>query len=85
MATDEQRVVAAINKSRYIWRPAEAISKEVGLPVDRVRTILETTSIAEIVESPAKNAQGYTLYTTREHLVHLAPPIAHHLGTQKSS
>lgn len=65
-ALDEQLVIATIENSRYIWRPAEAISKETGIPLDEVRRILETTS-ADVIVAPEPNKQGFTLYSTRGH------------------
>ncbi len=64
-ALDEQRVVASINESRYVWRPAEAISKDVNLEVERVREILHDST--EVISS-GLNQQGLLLYTTGEHL-----------------
>lgn len=69
---EERLVLAAINRSRYVWRPAEAISTETGIPVDRVRNILEHT--ADNVISGSRNQQGLWLYTTREHLSKTASP-----------
>lgn len=65
-ALDEQLIVAAIDRSKYIWRPAEAIAKELGLETDYVRDILENT--APDVIAGNQNQQGLWLYTTREHL-----------------
>jgi hypothetical protein len=65
-ALDEQLVLAAINRSRYIWRPAEAIARETGLDLDRVRFILDTTD-DDVIEGE-RNGQGLLLYTTGQHL-----------------
>jgi len=64
---EEQLVLAAINRSRYVWRPAEAICRDTGLSADRVRSILENTTAAEVI-SGDENSQGLLLYTTEEHL-----------------
>lgn len=66
-ALEEQLVLASINRSRYIWRPAEAISDEIGLPIDRVLHILENTTAADVI-SGTTNGKGQQLYTTRDHL-----------------
>ena len=65
-ALEEQLVLAAINRSRYVWRPAEAIAKETGLTDERVRYILEF--IANDVIAGDQNKDGLWLYTTRDHL-----------------
>jgi hypothetical protein len=83
MQSDVERVLAAINDSIYIWRPAEKLSKETGLPVKQVREILETNP--SVVRSPNRNRQGLILYSTREHLVHLSSASVRYLGTQPSS
>lgn len=63
---DEQLILAAINRSRYIWRPAEAIARDTGLETEYVRQVLENT--APDVIAGDRNAQGLWLYTTGEHL-----------------
>ena len=65
-ALEEQLTLAAIDRSRYIWRPAEAIARDTGLETERVRFILENT--ADDVIAGGRNPQGYWLYTTRDHL-----------------
>lgn len=66
---EEPLVIAAIDRSRYTWRPAEAIAPETGLPLERVRQILETTTEADVMRGNEPNPQGYALYTTRDHFV----------------
>ena len=65
-ALEEQLVLAAIDRSRYIWRPAEAIANDTGLDAERVRFILE--NVAGDVIAGGRNGQGHWLYTTRAHL-----------------
>lgn len=65
-ALDEQLILAAINRSRFVWRPAEAIARETGLDTERVRAVLENT--APDVIAGDRNSQGLWLYTTGEHL-----------------
>lgn len=65
-ALNEQLILAAIDRSRYIWRPAEAIARDTGLETNYVRHVLESTATDVIVGGT--NAQGYRLYTTGEHL-----------------
>jgi hypothetical protein len=72
-ALEEQLVLAAIDRSRYIWRPAEAIATETGLAVERVRSILEN-SLADVIAGD-RNDQGRWLYTTREHLAKTAGDV----------
>jgi hypothetical protein len=85
VVSDEQRVLDAINESRYIWRPAEAISKETGLPLRRVRDILKKTRAAQVLQAARKNRQGFVLYTTAEHLMHSSGLIKRYLRTLESS
>ena len=63
---DEQLVLAAINRSRFVWRPAEAIASDTGLQPDYVRQILENT--APNVIAGGQNKDGLWLYTTEDHL-----------------
>jgi hypothetical protein len=65
-ALEEQLILAAIDRSRYIWRPAEAIARDTGLETERVRQYLENAAPDIIVGD--RNAQGLWLYTTGEHL-----------------
>ena len=66
---EEQLVLAAINRSKYVWRPAEAISRDLGLSLERVQQILEDSST--VVEG-SRNPQGLCLYSTRDHLTKTA-------------
>jgi hypothetical protein len=50
-------VIDAIEGSRYVWRPVEAISRDTGIPLDRVRQILNSTS-RDVITAPRPNAQG---------------------------
>lgn len=68
-ALEEQLVLAAINRSRYVWRPAEAISEDTKIPLDRVQSILDTASN---VVGGSRNQRGLWLYTTRDHLTKTA-------------
>ena len=65
-ATDETLVLMAIEDARATWRTAELISRDTGIPLDRVQRALETTS-ADIIVAPDADAQGHTLYSTRHH------------------
>jgi hypothetical protein len=83
-ALNEQLVIAAIEDSKYVWRPAEAISNETGIPVDQVRRILETTS-ADILVAPEPNKQGFTLYSTRAHYQKNTSFVKRYIDTLESS
>lgn len=61
--------VAAIDRSRFVWRTAENIAKETGIALLRVREYLETAGDAEILESEKTDAKGRVLYTTQDHFV----------------
>lgn len=66
---EELLTIAAIDRSRFTWRTAEGIAKETGIPLARVRQILETTSEADVLESEESNSQGHVLFSTRDHFV----------------
>lgn len=66
---EEVLVIAAIDRSRFTWRTAEGIQKETGIPLARVREVLQTTSAADVMHSAVTNPQGRELYTTRDHFV----------------
>jgi hypothetical protein len=83
-ALDEQLVIAAIEDSRYTWRPAEAVSNETGIPPDKVRRILETTP-ADVIIRPEPNSQGYTLYSTRVHYQKTTGLLKRYIDTLESS
>jgi hypothetical protein len=63
---DEPLVLSAIERSHETWRSAEAISAEVGLPLDRVQAVLDTAS-ADLIVTPEADANGRALYSTRSH------------------
>ncbi len=83
-ALEEQLVIAAIERSRYIWRPAEAISTDTAIPLDRVRRLLETTS-ADVIVGPQPNKEGFTLYSTREHYQRNTSFVRRYIDTIESS
>ncbi|MBI4888380.1 MAG: hypothetical protein HY824_14895, partial [Acidobacteria bacterium] len=82
-ALDEALVRQAIEGSRYIYRPAEAIARDTGIPLEKVRRILETSD--DFIEGPRPNAQGYTLYSTRDHYRKHAGFVQRYLDTLESS
>ena len=63
---DEPLVLAAIERSDDTWLSAEAIAAGSGLPLDRVRDVLETTP-AEIIVAPADGSRWPVRYSTRGH------------------
>jgi hypothetical protein len=62
---DESLVLASIERSRDPWLTAERIATEIGLPVDRVRTVLETT--ADVIVTHAEGPDRPPSYSTRAH------------------
>lgn len=83
-ALDEQLVLAAIEDSKYTWRTAEAISTETGIPLEKVRRILETTA-ADVIVAPRPNKQGYVLYSTRDHYQNTTSFFKRYIDTLESS
>jgi hypothetical protein len=82
-ALDDALVRQAIEGSRYVYRSAEAITRDTGIPLERVRSILETGD--DFIEGLRPNAQGYTLYSTREHYRKHAGFVQRYLDTLESS
>jgi hypothetical protein len=65
-ATDEPLVLAAIERSDRPWLSAEAIAAESGLPLGRVRRVLDATP-ADILVAPAEGPGAAARYSTRRH------------------
>ena len=63
---DEPLVLWAIERAHETWRSAEAISAEIGIPLDRVQAVLDATS-ADLIVAPEADANGRALYSTRTH------------------
>jgi hypothetical protein len=82
-ALEEALVRDAIEGSKYIYRPAEKISLMTGIPLERVRRIIETSD--DFIEGPRPNAQGLTLYSTRDHYRRHTGFIRRYLDTLESS
>ena len=57
-------ILAALENSEFKWRTARGISKEIGLPVQKVQDFLENSPA--ILRSKKPNKSGKPLYTTRE-------------------
>ncbi len=81
---DEQLVLAAIEDSNYTWRTVEAISAETGIPLEKVRRILEATA-AGVILAPRPNKQGYVLYSTRDHYQKTTIFLKRYIDTLESS
>jgi hypothetical protein len=63
---DEPLVLAVIVRARETWRSAEAISAESGIPLDRVRRVLDATP-AGVIVARGPDRDGRALYSTRAH------------------
>jgi hypothetical protein len=84
LATDEVRVLTAIEHARATWRTAEGISRDTGIPLDRVRRALEATS-ADIIVATETDAQGHTRYSTRDHYRKTTSVLRRYLDSLESS
>jgi hypothetical protein len=83
---EEVLTIAAIDRSRFTWRTAEGIAEETGIPVARVRQILDTTSEADVMQSDKANPQGYELFTTRDHFVKTTGDVSkRYAGVERST
>lgn len=63
---DEPLVLAAIERAPESWLTAERIAAEIGLPIDSVRTVLETTT-ADVIVTHAEGPGQPPRYSTRAH------------------
>ena len=63
---DEPLVLAAIERAPEPWLTAERIAAEIGLPVGRVRTVLEATT-ADVIVTHAEGPDQPPRYSTRAH------------------
>jgi hypothetical protein len=84
VATDETLVLMALEDARATWRTAELISRDTGMLLDTVRRALETTS-ADIIVAPEADAQGHTLYSTRNHYRKTTSFLRRYIDTLESS
>ena len=82
-ALEEALMVEAIEASRYVWRTAEAISRETGIPLERVTDLLQTSS-RDFITAERPNAQGLTLYSTRDHYRRKEPFLKRYLDNLSS-
>ncbi|MGF6790159.1 hypothetical protein [Paraburkholderia sp. 35.1] len=60
----EAKILAAIEESKYTWRTAEGISKEVNYPEQQVEEILNRSE--QFIKAIRSNQHGQPLYSTRE-------------------
>ena len=61
-----QRVIDALEDSRYDWRTVEGVAEQTGVNPSVVRAILKEAE-HEIVRSSIPDESGRSLYTTRKH------------------
>ena len=71
-ALEEVLTVAAMDRSRWVWRTAKGISDETKIPLGRVQAILDTTRQTDILQSEEPNTKGEALFTTQDHFVRTA-------------
>jgi hypothetical protein len=71
-ALEEVLTVAAMDRSRWVWRTAKGISDETTIPIGRVQAILDTTTQTDILQSEEPNPKGEALFTTQDHFVRTA-------------
>jgi hypothetical protein len=62
--TFKKQVFDSLSNSKFTWRTANGISKEVGLDPKKVVHILENSP--DIIRSSSANTSGEALYATRE-------------------
>ena len=60
--------IAAIERSKYVWRTAEGIAKDTGIALTRVRECLEGAG-DDVLESDETDPLGRALYTTQDHFL----------------
>ena len=82
--TDEALVVEAINRSAEVWLSVEAIAAEAGLPVSRVRAVLDSPGAAIITAPPGRHG-AQPKYSTREHYRAAAGVLSRYLDAVVSS
>ncbi len=57
-------VVAAFGSSQFKWRTAHGLSKDTGIPIQRVVEFIERSS--DVVRAKKPNSAGQALYTLRQ-------------------
>ena len=80
MSDDEwNKITAALTNEGYQWRTLDGITKEAGLPMERVLALLDQHS-GEIVRSSVPSADGKALYTTRAKYNLMSSPLTKFLS-----
>ncbi|MEX3953928.1 hypothetical protein AB4Y40_40320 [Paraburkholderia sp. EG287B] len=60
----EQRILAAVNDSAYVWRTVEGLARDTGLSGDEVDEIINRSD--KFIKARRSNQHGQSLYSTRE-------------------
>lgn len=63
---DSAVVLKALEDPRWDWRTVEGVARDTGIPENEVLAIIES-SADEVIRSRVRDAQGRTLYATRQH------------------
>jgi hypothetical protein len=66
VASNEEKVLRALENPQFDWRTIEGISKETGLAVEAIRMALENLKDI-VIRSSIPASDGRSLYTTRRH------------------
>jgi hypothetical protein len=63
----DQQIYQSIENSKYIWRTAESISKEIEVPMVQIKVEIEVLRLSGVIIISSKtNRAGLCLYTTKE-------------------
>ena len=66
-SADRQKVIAALEDDRYVWRTVDGIVKDTGLPRTTVENALQWDDEVDAIVASYPDNEGRTLYTTRKH------------------
>jgi hypothetical protein len=64
---DRQKVIAALEDDRYVWRTIEAIAKDTGLNEVIVENAVLWDDQVDAIAASNPDKKGRMLYTTRRH------------------
>ncbi|MEW5715482.1 hypothetical protein AB1462_24395 [Pseudomonas sp. SB113] len=65
MNDETKAVISALSETKYKWRTVSGISKETGLPADKIMDIIISNTDL-IIQSSALSPEGEALFTSRE-------------------
>lgn len=81
---EAEQILKALSNPNWEWRTVGGLSKETGIPEDRVQQFLDRLE-EQVIRSRVPDKKGRALYTTRDHYKQKHSPLARMMDQFRST